>query len=59
MPTIRGAGDKTPMSVTNEHLAAMPGSRKVQIENALHATPVEQSGAFNRHVLEFLEELDP
>ena len=56
---IRGAGDKTPMSVSKTHLAAMPGSRKVQIENSLHATPVDQSGAFNRHVLEFLEELSP
>ncbi len=58
LPTlvIAGRQDFIPLSYKKAYTSLMPNANLVVIENSRHATPVDQMEAFNRIVLDFLNE---
>jgi 3-oxoadipate enol-lactonase len=54
---IRGDHDKTPVSVSDEQLALIPGARRIVVVGSRHATPVDQADKFNEVLLEYLNKL--
>jgi pimeloyl-ACP methyl ester carboxylesterase len=57
-PTLVVVGEKddlTPIEATDEIVTRFPGSQKVVITGAGHASSLEQAGTFNRVVGEFLD----
>jgi pimeloyl-ACP methyl ester carboxylesterase len=50
-----GENDKTFLTPTDYMAAKIPGSKKVVIKDAGHASNIDQPAAFNQAVAEFLE----
>jgi len=55
---VSGDRDYTPMEAKREYMARIPGAEFLLVEDSGHATPIDQSGNFNRGVLKFLESGD-
>lgn len=56
-PTLVVAGDEdyTPVAAKEAYVAKMPQAELLVIEDSRHATPIDQSQAFNEAVLAFLQ----
>jgi len=51
---IAADGDYTPLSIKEAYVSKMPNAQLVVIKNSHHATPLDQTEAFNKALVDFL-----
>jgi pimeloyl-ACP methyl ester carboxylesterase len=53
---VSGDQDYTPVSYKRAYAAKIPGARVAVVERSRHVTPIDQTEAFNRILVDFLDE---